>query len=210
MEQNQDSKKQDRFKLSKKVILVLLGILMVIIIAIVVLSILTNHSDPDSSKLASKPSFSASLPSVSNIFYFPESSTLDSSSLPESSTEPDKPDVSSQGGISHQAPISMPPVSQGSPSSSASSSQSLPASSAAPSSSATPPPVSSEPERIWVNINTASVEELARVPNVLRVKAGLIVAYREDHGPFASVDELTNVKGIGPEFLELIRPYVYV
>ncbi|MEQ2441797.1 ComEA family DNA-binding protein [Solibaculum intestinale] len=48
------------------------------------------------------------------------------------------------------------------------------------------------------------------MPNVLRTKARLIIMYREEHGPFASVDDLLNVQGIGPETLESMRPYIYV
>ena len=52
-----------------------------------------------------------------------------------------------------------------------------------------------------VNINTASVEELATLKSVGAKTAERIVAYRETNGPFNSVDELTNVKGIGEKTL---------
>ncbi len=49
-----------------------------------------------------------------------------------------------------------------------------------------------------VNINTASVEELAEALNgVGKTKAEAIVRYREANGKFEYVDELVNVKGIG-------------
>lgn len=49
-----------------------------------------------------------------------------------------------------------------------------------------------------VNINTASVAELAEVLNgVGESKAKAITAYREQHGPFKSAAELAKVKGIG-------------
>lgn len=49
-----------------------------------------------------------------------------------------------------------------------------------------------------VNINTASAEELAAVLNGVGLsKAQKIVEYREQNGPFAHIDELVNVKGIG-------------
>ena len=49
-----------------------------------------------------------------------------------------------------------------------------------------------------VNVNTASAEEIAVGLNgVGQSKAALIVEYREVNGPFAHVDELVNVKGIG-------------
>lgn len=54
-----------------------------------------------------------------------------------------------------------------------------------------------------VNINKASAEELANTLTGVGVKkAELIVQYREAHGDFKSVEELTNVKGIGPAILE--------
>jgi competence protein ComEA len=49
-----------------------------------------------------------------------------------------------------------------------------------------------------VNVNTASVEELAESLNGIGLsKAALIVEYRETNGPFTHADELVNVKGIG-------------
>ena len=49
-----------------------------------------------------------------------------------------------------------------------------------------------------VNVNTASVEEIAEALNGVGLsKAALIVEYREANGPFAHADELVNVKGIG-------------
>jgi len=49
-----------------------------------------------------------------------------------------------------------------------------------------------------VDINTASATMLAgAIAGVGENKAATIVAYREAHGPFNSVDDLSNVKGIG-------------
>lgn len=49
-----------------------------------------------------------------------------------------------------------------------------------------------------VNVNTASVEEIAESLNGVGLsKAALIVEYREANGPFTHADELVNVKGIG-------------
>lgn len=49
-----------------------------------------------------------------------------------------------------------------------------------------------------VNINTATPEQLAEALNgVGPARAEAIVAYREEHGPFAHIDELVNVQGIG-------------
>lgn len=49
-----------------------------------------------------------------------------------------------------------------------------------------------------VDINTAPAAELAEVLNgVGQSKAEAIVAYRDQHGPFKSADQLAEVKGIG-------------
>jgi len=57
-----------------------------------------------------------------------------------------------------------------------------------------------------VNINTASADVLAAGLNgVGPAKAEAIVAYRKQFGAFESVDELLEVKGIGPSLLEQNR-----
>ncbi len=56
-----------------------------------------------------------------------------------------------------------------------------------------------------ININTATPELLEQLPGVGPKTAQRIVEYREAHGRFSSVDELMNVKGIGPKKLEQIR-----
>src|SRR5690606_7675809 len=57
-----------------------------------------------------------------------------------------------------------------------------------------------------VNLNTADAETLQReLAGIGATKAQAIVAYREEHGNFASVDELLEVKGIGEATLEKNR-----
>ena len=65
------------------------------------------------------------------------------------------------------------------------------------------------PERP-ININTATVEELAQLPGVGDVIAARIVRHREVSGPFRSVNELVIVRGISRKMLEKLRPYVTV
>lgn len=48
-----------------------------------------------------------------------------------------------------------------------------------------------------ININTAAVDELVALPGVGEVTAGNIVAYREEQGPFATIEEVMNVPGVG-------------
>jgi len=54
------------------------------------------------------------------------------------------------------------------------------------------------------------VEELMELPGIGPVLARRIVAYREEHGPFASLEELLRVPGIGEETLAALRPLVKV
>ncbi len=56
-----------------------------------------------------------------------------------------------------------------------------------------------------ININTASALELEQLDGIGPVLAQRIVDYREQHGPFASVDQLDNVSGIGPKRLAAMR-----
>lgn len=53
-----------------------------------------------------------------------------------------------------------------------------------------------------ININTASAEELTQLKGVGEKLAASIVAYREANGPFKTVEDLANVKGIGPAILK--------
>lgn len=53
-----------------------------------------------------------------------------------------------------------------------------------------------------VNINTASAEEMATLlKGIGEKKAQAIVEFREQQGPFAKIDDIVKVKGIGPGFL---------
>jgi competence protein ComEA len=52
-----------------------------------------------------------------------------------------------------------------------------------------------------VDLNVASAVELEELPGIGPVLAGRIVAYRDQNGPFRSVDQLIEVPGIGPAVL---------
>ncbi len=60
------------------------------------------------------------------------------------------------------------------------------------------------------NVNTAPSTELVALPGIGPKKAEAIVLYRPAHGPFATVDDLIQVKGIGAKTLEKLRPLVTV
>lgn len=61
------------------------------------------------------------------------------------------------------------------------------------------------------NINTADVQTLAQVLHGVGVdKATAIVAYRDLNGPFQQIEDLINVKGIGPAILEKNRTELVV
>jgi competence protein ComEA len=60
-----------------------------------------------------------------------------------------------------------------------------------------------------VNINTADAQTLAaNLKGVGEARAQEIVRYRETYGPFASADELTEVKGIGKSTLDMNRDVI--
>lgn len=61
-----------------------------------------------------------------------------------------------------------------------------------------------------VNLNSASASELTALPGIGETLAGRIVAWREENGPFARVDQVMAVSGIGPATYERIRPYARV
>jgi len=59
-----------------------------------------------------------------------------------------------------------------------------------------------------VALNSATVEQLDTLPGIGPKTAQEIVSYRQQHGPFTSVDQLTEVKGIGPTKLERLKSLV--
>ncbi|KAA1426219.1 ComEA family DNA-binding protein [Nocardioides antri] len=59
-----------------------------------------------------------------------------------------------------------------------------------------------------VNLNTATQAELETLPDVGPVTAAAILAWRDEHGGFTSVDELLEVDGIGDVTLEKLSPHV--
>jgi competence protein ComEA len=55
-----------------------------------------------------------------------------------------------------------------------------------------------------ININTASIADLQRLPGIGAKTASRVVEYRQKNGPFKKVEELMNVRGVGEKsFLKL-------
>ena len=61
-----------------------------------------------------------------------------------------------------------------------------------------------------VNINTASPEELDGLPGIGPTTAQKIIAYRDEHGPFARIEDIVNVSGIGSATYEDIKDLITV
>ena len=61
-----------------------------------------------------------------------------------------------------------------------------------------------------VNLNQASAEELIALKGIGPKMAERIIAYRAEHGPFKTADQLVQVKGIGNAKFEKLKDQVTV
>ena len=61
-----------------------------------------------------------------------------------------------------------------------------------------------------ININQASVQEIAELKGIGVSYAERIVQYRKDHGPFKAPEDIVNVRGIGPKALEANKDRITV
>lgn len=59
-----------------------------------------------------------------------------------------------------------------------------------------------------VDVNTANIFQLMKVRGITQAVAENIVTYRRVKGPFTSLDDLVRVKGVRPQLLSLLRPYL--
>jgi comEA protein len=69
-------------------------------------------------------------------------------------------------------------------------------------------PVQDKPP--FLNINTASSEELQSLSGIGPQMAKKIIQYREENGNFTSVEALMEVKGLGEKTLEKLKPFIGV
>lgn len=65
-------------------------------------------------------------------------------------------------------------------------------------------------ENARININTATESELQELPGIGPAKAQAIVQHRDEHGPFASEEQLTDVSGIGDRTFEQLSDLITV
>ena len=63
-------------------------------------------------------------------------------------------------------------------------------------------------QKATINLNTATVEQLATLPGIGPKTAERIVEYRTKSGGFKKIEELMNVKGIGEKSFLKIKPLV--
>lgn len=75
---------------------------------------------------------------------------------------------------------------------------------------ATPGPTVVSATTELVNINTASLEELDTLPGIGPTTAQNIIDYREQNGPFVSIEDIVNVSGIGPVSYERFKDLITV
>ena len=67
---------------------------------------------------------------------------------------------------------------------------------------------SEKAEQYFININTATIDELDTLSGIGPALAKRIVDYRNTHGPFKTTDDLTKVSGIGNNTLNRIKKYI--
>lgn len=68
-----------------------------------------------------------------------------------------------------------------------------------------------EPKPSWpIDVNVAGSKELERLPGVGPVKASEIIRLRDERGRFDGLEDLLDVKGIGPKTLERLRGWAVV
>jgi len=65
-------------------------------------------------------------------------------------------------------------------------------------------------EEVQVNINTASIDELTQLNGIGEKKAQLILDYRDENGLFMTKEDLMNISGIGEKTFDSLEPYITI
>lgn len=65
-------------------------------------------------------------------------------------------------------------------------------------------------ENVIININTADIVSLIKIPYIGEEKAKDIIAYRTENGDFQAIEELMNVSGIGQATFDKLKDYVKI
>jgi competence protein ComEA len=68
----------------------------------------------------------------------------------------------------------------------------------------------SENQGSKININTASLAELDKIPNIGPARAADIISYRETKGGFKTIEEMKNIKGIGDKTFESMKNMITI
>ncbi len=71
-------------------------------------------------------------------------------------------------------------------------------------------PEKTENPNLLVSINKATREQLEYLPGIGPVMATRIIAYRDQHHGFQTIDELLEIKGIGEKTVEKLKPYIQI
>jgi competence protein ComEA len=61
-----------------------------------------------------------------------------------------------------------------------------------------------------ININTADLTELQKIPGIGESRAASIISYRQENGNFSSIEEVKNVSGIKDGLFEKMKDYIKV
>ena len=69
-------------------------------------------------------------------------------------------------------------------------------------------PVLSSEQTEVININTADVKEIMKLPGIGKKKAEAIIAFRQENGGFEEINDLKKIDGIGKKTLDKIREHI--